>query len=127
MGFSEALSRYLKRTDPNQAGEYDKIQWRKRLTRLLEGLPETQGEWPALLSSAEALGLETGWVKASQREEFALLIRRVVADGVVTGMEHRKLDLARDLIGIPDSDAEATLHAVVSEAEELFGRPIEGA
>ena len=61
------------------------------------------------------------------REEFTLLVRRVVADRVVTEAEHRKLDLARDLLEIPDAEAEAILHAVVADAEQFFGGTVEGA
>ncbi|HEV3162559.1 MAG TPA: hypothetical protein VGZ22_00865 [Isosphaeraceae bacterium] len=127
MGFLEALSRVLGHHRENEGADYDRAQWRKRLSRLLEQLPQSQGEWEPLMAEARALGLDPAWVKASEREAFSLLIRRVVADRVVTGMEHRKLDLARDLIGIPDAEAEAILHAIVAEAEQLFGKPVEGA
>ena len=54
-----------------------------------------------------------------------MLIRQAVSDRHVTEEEHRKLDLARDLIGIPEAEAEAILHAIVAEAEAFFGKPVE--
>ena len=56
-----------------------------------------------------------------------MLVRRAVADRVVTDAEHRKLDQARDMLGIADAEAEAILHDVVSEAETFFGKSVEGA
>jgi hypothetical protein len=94
---------------------------------VLEGLPDTESEWQPLMAEALSLKIDPAWVQGCLREEFALMMRRAVADGVVTGMEHRRLDLARDLIGIPESEAEATLHAIVAEAEAFFGKPVEGA
>ena len=55
-----------------------------------------------------------------------MLVRRAVADRVVTEAEHRKLDFARDLLGIPDREAESILDTVVAEAETFFGKSIEG-
>ena len=54
-----------------------------------------------------------------------MLIRQAVSDRHVTEEEHRKLDLARDLIGIPEAEAESLLHAIVAEAEAFFGKPVE--
>jgi len=73
---------------------------------------------------ARALELDPAWVAQSQREEFLLLVRRAVSDRVVTGPEHQKLDLARELIGMPEAEAEEALHAIVSEAESFFGKPV---
>ena len=65
------------------------------------------------------------------RHDFApregLLIRKIVSDRVVTSDEHRNLDLARSLMGIPDEEAEAMLHAIAREAEAFFGGAVEGA
>ena len=46
-------------------------------------------------------------LRAQVEDEFRLLIRRAVADRKLTPQEHRKLDLARDLIGISEAEAEA--------------------
>ncbi|HEV3121728.1 MAG TPA: hypothetical protein VGY53_07490 [Isosphaeraceae bacterium] len=127
MGFLEALGRVFGQHGDSKAGaEYDRSLWRKKLTRVLERLPDSQAEWEPLLAEARALKIDEAWVKGCQREEFSLLLHRAVADGVVTGMEHRKLDLARDLIGIPDDEAEQMLHAIAAEAEAFFGKQVKG-
>jgi hypothetical protein len=106
-------------------GVYDLQQWRKKLKRVLDDLPGSEPQWADLIAEAKALHFDPGWVDRCQREEFQLLIRRAVSDRHVTEDEHRRLDLARDLIGIPEADAEALLHAIVAEAEEFFGKPVE--
>ena len=93
----------------------------------MEKLPPTQPECDPLLADARALGLEDEWVLRSQIDEFTLLVRRAVADRHVTEQEHRKLDLARQLIGMTEADAETLLHAVSAEAEAFFGKPVDGA
>jgi hypothetical protein len=108
------------------ATEYDRTQWRRKLKRILDNLPDSQGQWRDLLAEAGALGFDPAWVQQCQREEFALLIRRVVSDRVVTPLEHDKLDLARTLIGLPEAEAVQTLHAIVAEAEAFFGKSISG-
>jgi len=112
---------------PPATTDYDTIQWRKKLKRILEHLPDAQGQWADLLQEAGALGLDPQWVARAQREEFALIVRRIVSDRVVTPQEHQKLELARTLIGIPESEAVATLNAIVAEAAAFFGKSIEGA
>jgi hypothetical protein len=109
------------------ASAYDRANWQNKLKRVLDGLPDTEGEWPELMAEAKALGLDTAWVTRAQVEEFMLLIRRAVSDRHFTEEEHRKLDLARDLIGIPEAEAEAALHSVVAEAEKFFGKSVDGA
>jgi hypothetical protein len=110
-----------------EASEYDRAQWLRKLKRILSGLPETRGEWPELIADAKALALDPAWIKECEREEFLLLVRRAVADRKFTEAEHRKLDLARDLIGLPEAEAEAALHSIVAEAESFFGKSVEGA
>ncbi|HEX8201738.1 MAG TPA: hypothetical protein VF590_14750 [Isosphaeraceae bacterium] len=112
---------------PPRITDYDRDQWRRKLKRILDQLPTSQGEWVDLMADAGALALDTDWVEHCQREEFALLVRAAVADRRVTLAEHSKLELARTLIGIPDVEAEATLHTIVAEAQEFFNKPIEGA
>jgi hypothetical protein len=68
--------------------------------------------------------LEPEWVAQRQRAEFALQVRRAVADRAVTEPELRKLELAHALIGIPEPEAEGTLHAIVAEARSFFGTPV---
>ncbi|SIO25420.1 hypothetical protein SAMN05444166_3268 [Singulisphaera sp. GP187] len=109
------------------AGQYDRAQWHKKLKRILDELPGSRLEWDALIYEARALELDPEWVAQAQREEFLLLVRRIVADRVVTESEHRKLDLARELLGVPEAEAEATLHAIVAEAESFFGKPVRDA
>lgn len=106
---------------------YDRAQWQKKLKRILDELPASRPEWDALVTEARALNLDPAWVTKCQIDEFLLLVRRAVSDGVFSEAEHRKLDLARDLIGIPETEAEAALHSIVSEAETFFGKSVEGA
>jgi hypothetical protein len=73
------------------------------------------------------LGLDQDWVRDAQREEFVMLVRRVVADRNVSPMEQRKLELARTLIGLSEDEAETIVRDVVAEAESFFGGEIEGA
>jgi len=112
---------------PFESGVYDRAQWAKKLKRVLAELPETRAEWEGVAAEARAMDFDPAWVAQCSRDEFALLVRRAVADRVVTEAEHRKLDLARDLIGIPDAEAETILHAIVAEAETFFGGSVEGA
>ena len=79
------------------------------------------------MAEARAMNFEPEWMTRCQVDEFLLLVRRAVADRHFTEEEHRKLDLARDLIGIPETEAEAALHSIVAEAEVFFGRPVDGA
>ena len=58
---------------------------------------------------------DTRWVPA-------FIIRRAVADKVISEEDHHKLDLARKLIGM--SEAEDALHAIMAEAEAFFGAPV---
>ena len=112
---------------PDPVTPYDRAQWHKKLKRILDELPGSQASWDALMYDARALELDPAWVAQCQREEFLLLVRRAVSDRVVTPQEHRKLDLARELIGMPEAEAEEALHAIVSEAESFFGKPIRDA
>jgi hypothetical protein len=109
------------------ASLYDRAQWHKKMKRILAELPDSRNEWAELMTEARALKLDQDWVTKSQVDEFLLLVRRAVSDRHFTEAEHRKLDLARDLIGIPEAEAEAALHAIVAEAESFFGKSVEGA
>ena len=109
------------------ASVYDRAQWQKKMKRLLDELPASEPDWAELMSDARALHFDKDWITRCQVEEFLLLIRRAVSDGHFTEQEHRKLDLARDLIGIPEAEAEAALHSIVAEAESFFGKSVDGA
>jgi hypothetical protein len=111
---------------PFESGAYDRAQWAKKLKRVLAELPGSHAEWEGVAAEARAMDFDPAWVAQCGRDEFALLVRRAVADRVVTEAEHRKLDLARDLIGLPDAEAVAILNAVVAEAESFFGGTVEG-
>ena len=106
------------------ASEYDRSQWRKKLRHVLEELPASQPRWPVLETDAHALNLEPEWIADRKREEFAFLVRRAVADRTISAEEHHKLELARRLIGMTETEAEAILHAITAEAEAFFGSPL---
>ncbi|AGA31122.1 hypothetical protein [Singulisphaera acidiphila] len=106
------------------AGQYDRAQWHKKLKRILDELPASKPEWDVLMYEARALELDPEWVAQAQHEEFLLLVRRVVSDRIVTESEHRKLDLARELLGVSEAQAEVAVHAIVAEAESFFGKPV---
>ena len=74
------------------------------------------------MTDAHALQLEPDWIADRQREEFAFIIRRAVADKVFSEEDHHKLDIARKLIGM--SEAEVALPAIMAEAEAFFGAPV---
>ena len=112
---------------PFESGTYDRAQWSKKLKRVLAELPDSRADWEDVAAEARSMDFDPAWVTQCGRDEFALLVRRAVADRVVTEADHRKLDLARDLIGIPDAEAEAILNTVVAEAESFFGETVEGA
>jgi hypothetical protein len=111
--------------DPDR--EFDRVQWRKKLKRILERLPATQAEWQPMLTEARALSFDDEWVTRVQIDEFGLLMRRAVADCHFTEAEHDKIELARTLIGIPEAEAEAMLQVIIKEAETFFGHRVEGA
>ncbi len=104
---------------------YDLAQWHKKLKRILAGLPETEHEWSILMSEAKALGLDQVWVKQAQVAEFNMLVRRAVADRVLSESERRKLDRARYLIGLTEAESQEIYDQVVSEAKSFFGGAIE--
>jgi hypothetical protein len=107
-----------------EASSYDRSRWLKRLRRILDELPASQPEWQELTTEAHALNFDPAWIAERQREEFEFLVRRAVSDRVVSETEHRKLELARKLINLPESEAEQILHRVLAEAEAFFGAPV---
>lgn len=108
----------------SSASAFDRAQWQKRLRRILDELPAAQPQWHELMTDAHALQLEPDWIADRQREEFAFIIRRAVADKVVSEADHHKLELARKLIGMSEAEAEVALHAILAEAEAFFGAPV---
>jgi hypothetical protein len=126
-GLGDTDDQHAASADAFQGGEYDRKNWRKKLKRILGDLPASRGDWAELMSEAHALGFAHDELANWCRDEFTLLVRRIVADRVVTEAEHRKLDVARDLLGIPDAEAESILKAVVEDAEHFFGKSVEGA
>ena len=111
---------------PFESGAYDRDQWAKKLKRVLADLPASHPEWEDVAAEAKAMDFDPAWVAQCSRDEFALLVRRAVADRVVTEAEHRKLELARDLLAIPDAEAEMILQGIIAEAETFIGGAIEG-
>jgi hypothetical protein len=107
------------------ASAYDRLQWHKKLNRIMDELPGSRLEWDGLMTEARALGLDPEWIAKCQVDEFFLLVRRAVSDRVFTEEEHRTLDLARSLIGLSEDEAETAFHAIVAEAESFFGKPVE--
>jgi hypothetical protein len=110
-----------------EALDYDRVQWRKKLKRILEKLPASETEWEVMLTEARALGFDEEWMLRTQIEEFSLMVRRAVADCNVTPEEHRRLDHARTLIGLSEEDGATLVHSIVAEAEAFFGHSVEGA
>src|SRR5260221_694878 len=89
---------------PGDSKLYDRVKWEKKMKRILDELPDSQSEWGELMSEARALEFDEDWLTRMQVDEFILLIRRAVADRRVTEPEHRTLELARQLIGIPEAE-----------------------
>jgi hypothetical protein len=113
---------------PQAAGEshlYDRSQWHRKLKTILGNLPSSRAEWSDLERDARALNFEPEWVARCQLEEFELLIRKAVSDRIFTDDEHQKLELARQLIGLTEAEAESLLERVSREAETFFGGPIQ--
>jgi hypothetical protein len=112
-------------TEP--VSSYDRRLWSNKLRLLLtEKLPVSRQEWDDVLADGQALGFEPDWIEQQQRAAFDLLIRKIVADGVVTPLEHDKIEQARSLVGLSEAEAEDTLKRVVDEARAVLGREIEG-
>jgi hypothetical protein len=123
----EATPDETERADVHDPVDYDRDQWQKKMTRILEELPDSRDQWGPIMAEARALGFDGRWLHHAQIEGFTLLVRHAVAHGVFTEKEHQMLDLARDLMGIPEAQAEALVHTTVTEAESFFGKTIEGA
>jgi hypothetical protein len=108
------------------SGDYDRARWQKKLRFLLDKLPDSRDQWDDFLSDAHALGFDREWLATVKKEEFGLLVRRLIADRLLSPAEHDQLDLARKLLDITEPQAEEIVHRVIEEAETIFGRKIEG-
>lgn len=109
----------------DEPSAYDRAQWVKRLGRILGELPDSKREWADLMADAKALHFDPAWIREREQDEFRMLVRRAVADRKFTEEEHRALDQARDLMGIPVDEAVSILNTVVAEAEAFFGRSVD--
>lgn len=109
---------------PAGSGGYDWMQWRKKLQRVLDGLPATEPEWAGMMTEARALGFGEEAVLGAQIEEFTLLVRRAVADCELSTDEHAKLAAAKRLIGLSHEEAEELVKTVIREAEAFFGHQV---
>jgi len=110
--------------DPDAPSPYDVEQWQKKLQRILDGLPTTEPEWASLKTEARAYKLKEDWVSRQFAEQFELLIRSVVADRVLSEDDLNRIEIARKLIGLSESQAETTVRSIVADAEAFFGRPV---
>ncbi len=77
------------------ASAFDRAQWQKKLRRILDELPGSQPQWHDLMTEAHALQLDPDWIAGRQREEFSFIVRRAVADKVISESDHHKLELAQ--------------------------------
>lgn len=109
----------------NSASEYDRAIWRKKLKTILERLPESAVDWPTLIAEAAALGFGEAWIRERLRAEFDLLVRKVVSDRVVSVEEHARLEQARKLIGLDETEAIAVVDKIVADAESFFGKAVD--
>ena len=109
---------------PVNSSVYDWTQWRKKLQRILDGLPATEPEFEPMMAEARSLGFGDAAVRGAQIEEFTLLIRRAVADCVMTLEERHKLETAQRLLGLSNDEAELISQAVIREAAAFFGNQI---
>lgn len=106
--------------------DYDRTQWVRKLRHILDELPESEPRWGQLVQEARAKQFDEAWVRRLMLEEFAMMIRRAVADRLFTERERRKLDQARVLIGLNAEEARGIYANVVREAEAFFGEHVEG-
>ena len=100
---------------------YDRSIWYRKLKRILSELPNSESEWPELKAEVASLGLDSEWVAGCVKAEFTMIVRRALADGVISSEEHRRIDQARRLVGLSDEESIAILNEIKTEAEEVFG------
>lgn len=107
--------------------DYDRNQWVRKLRHVLDELPDSEPRWEVLVREGRAKQFDEAWMRRLMLDEFAMMVRRAVADRVFTERERKKLDLARYLIGLNEAEASAIYASVVQEAETFFGEHVEGA
>jgi len=122
----ELAERRPERTAEGTRLDYDRVQWERKLKHILDELPESEPRWEPLMREARALGFDEAWARRVMTDEFALMVRRAVADRLFSERERRKLDLARYLIGLTEEEAEAITRTIVQDAESFFGEHVEG-
>lgn len=104
---------------------YDRSIWYRKLKRILSELPNSESEWPELKAEVTSLGLDPEWVAGCEKAEFTMIVRRALADGVISAEEHRRIDQARQMMGLSDEESMVILNEIKAEAEEVFGRAVE--
>lgn len=107
--------------------DYDRIQWIRKLRHVLSELPDSEDRWETLVREGRAKQFEDAWMRQFMLDEFAMLVRQAVADRVFTDRERQKLEVARLLIGLNETEANAIYTTVIREAETFFGEEVEGA
>jgi hypothetical protein len=117
--------------DPNYlprggGADYDRNRWRRKLRLILDELPGSRGQWEDFVADAHALKFDVHWMDSVGREEFALLVRRLLSDRVLTPAEHEQIDIARTLLRMTEEQAEEVVHQIAGEAEAIFGKKIRG-
>ncbi|QDV37979.1 hypothetical protein [Tautonia plasticadhaerens] len=106
--------------------DYDRTQWVRKLRHLLDELPDSEPRWEVLVREGRAKRFDETWMRGLMLDEFAMMVRRAVADRVFTERERKNLDQARSLIGLNEAEASAIYASVVREAESFFGEHVEG-
>ena len=122
----EVVAREPETTPEGTPLDYDRTQWVRKLRHILDELPDSEPRWGQLVQEARAKQFDETWMRRLMLDEFAMLVRRAVADRLFTERERRKLDQARFLIGLNEAEAEAVYGSVVREAETFFGEHVEG-
>jgi hypothetical protein len=126
-----ALDNAATTQSPDEAGRiqgpsaYDLRMWSKKLQHLVtEEKPIAVDAWRDFMADATALGFDPEWINQQRHDAFSTLLRKAVADGIVTGEEHELIDLWRLRLGLSEAEAEQTLERIVSEASAHLGRDI---
>jgi hypothetical protein len=122
----DLAERAPRKTDEGTPLEYDRAQWVRKLRHLLDELPDSEPRWEQLVREGRAKQFDEAWMRRLMLDEFAMMVRRAVADRVFTERERKKLDQARVLIGLNEAEASAIYSSVIKEAETFFGQHVEG-
>ena len=65
-------------------------QWAKRLRRILDELPGSQPQWHEVMTEEPRHSISSRMDGPATREEFEFLVRRAVADRLVSEEEHQR-------------------------------------